>query len=106
MAVPSTIGVWLLFIGVVEALALTAGGLMRLVRPLAPIAGRLLICSSVAGALGVAVGLCVFLVAVVWLNGRDDTGLLVDALAAYFVGAGLGVPVFATREWFIHDNAA
>jgi hypothetical protein len=95
-------------IGLLGALALTVGGLLRLVRPLAPIAGRLLICTGVAGALATVVGLAIVTVRVGWLHARDDIGLIGDALIAYFIGAGLGVPVFAVREFLRgseHDTA-
>ena len=108
MAATNAIGFGAMAIGLLGALALTVGGLLRLVRPLAPVAGRLLICSSVGGALGVVVGLCIVTVRVGWLHGHDDVGLVGDALIAYFIGAGLGVPVFAVREFTstgAHDSA-
>jgi len=99
MAALDAIGFGAMAIGLLGALTLTVGGLLRLVRPLAQVAGRLLICSSVGGALGVVIGLCIVLVRVGWWHRRDDVGLIGDALIAYFIGAGFGVPVFAVREF-------
>jgi len=109
MPAMDAIGYGAMALGVLGVLALTFGGLVRLIRPLAPVAGRLLICSSVSGALGVIVGLCIFMVNVWWLHARDGVGLLGDALIAFFIGAGFGVPVFAVREFLAigeHDSAA
>jgi hypothetical protein len=53
---------------------------------------------GVGGALGVVVGLCVVAINVGLLHGRDDVGPIGDAVIAYFIGAGLAVPVFAIRE--------
>ena len=108
MAATNAVGFGAMAIGLLGALALTIGGLMRLVRPLAPIAGRLLMCSCVGGALASVVGLCVVMVRVGWLHASDDVGLVGDALIAYFIGAGLGVPIFAVREFLRigADNSA
>ena len=109
MGGPTAIGFVAMAVGLLGALALTVGGLLRLVRPLAQVAERLLICSAVGGALAVIVGLCVVTVRVGVLHGRDDVGLIGDALIAYFIGAGVGVPVFAVREFRRsggHDAAA
>lgn len=109
MAPANVVGFGAMAIGLLGVLALTIGGLLRMIRPVAPIAGRLLTCSNVCGALAVIVGLCIFMVTVVWLHGRDDLGLIGSALLAYFVGAGVGVPVFAVREFLrkeTHESAA
>ncbi len=109
MATTGAIGMGALAIGLLGALALTIGGLLRLIRPLAPVAGRLLMCSNVGGAVALVVGLCVVMVTVGLLHGRDDVGLIGEVLIAYFIGAGLGVPVLAVREILrsgTHDTAA
>jgi len=109
MAATGAISVGAMAIGLLGALALTIGGLLRLFRPLAPVAGRLLMCSNVAGAVALVVGLCIAAATVGLLHGRDDVGLIGEALIAYFIGAGLGVPVFAVREFLrrsAHDTAA
>src|SRR5207237_5613520 len=76
MGGPNAIGFVAMAVGLLGALALTVGGLLRLVRPLAQVAGRLLTCSAVGGALAVIVGLCVVTVRVGVLHGRDDVGLI------------------------------
>ena len=78
MGGPNAIGFVAMAVGLLGALALTVGGLLRLVRPLAQVAGRLLTCSAVGGALAVIVGLCVVMVRVGVLHGRDDVGLIGD----------------------------
>ncbi len=62
-------------------------------------AKRLVIVSNVGGALGLVVGLCIFVVQVVWKRGRDDVGLVGDAIIAYLIGAGIGGLVFAVQEF-------
>ena len=85
-------------LGLLGVLALSIAGLLRLFQPLAQFAGRLLNCASIGGSLAVLVGLCFVTVRVGFLHGRDDLGLIGDVLIAYFIGAGLGVIVFAVRE--------
>lgn len=99
MAAIDAIGFVAMTIGLLGAVALVSAGLLSLVRPLNDMASRLLIFSNVCGALAVIAGLGVFMVTVVWLGGRDDVGLIGSALIAYFIGAGVGAPVFLAREF-------
>jgi hypothetical protein len=94
-----TVGFGAMVLGLIGLFALTIGGLLRLIRPLSQLGGRLLICCGVAGALALVVGLGLVAITVGRLHSRDDVGLIGYAVIAYFVGAGLGVPIFAVREF-------
>ncbi len=85
-------------LGLLGVLGLAIAGLLRLFRPAAAFGGRLLNHLAVGGSLGIVVGVCVVAVNVGLLHGRDDVGLIADAVIAYFIGAGLAVPVFVVRE--------
>jgi hypothetical protein len=98
MALSSSVGFAAMALGILGLIGLTVGGLLRLCRPVAAVGGRVLIHLSVGGSLGIVAGLCVVAINVGLLHGRDDVGLVGDAVIAYFIGAGLAVPVFAIRE--------
>ena len=98
MLLAYAVGFTAIALAILGVLAMAVGGVCFLIRPLSGYARRLLSCSATCGAIGLAVGLGLFIVNVGLRGQPDDIGLVGDSGLAFLIGAGIGVPIFAIRE--------